>query len=38
MTGYPEVKINNAGFGFTPGYTTMTKTSLNVGGKSKLYT
>ena len=34
MTGYPEVKINNAGFDFTPAYTTMTKTSLNVGGKS----
>jgi hypothetical protein len=34
MTGYPEVKINNAGFEFTPGYAAMNNTSLNVGGKS----
>jgi hypothetical protein len=34
MTGYPEVKINEAGFEFTPAYATMTNTSLNVGGKS----
>ncbi|MCX6325432.1 MAG: AsmA family protein [Bacteroidia bacterium] len=34
MTGYPEVKINEAGFEFTPAYTIMTNTSLNVGGKS----
>lgn len=34
MTGYPEVKINEAGFEFTPAYASMTNTSLNVGGKS----
>lgn len=34
MTGYPEVRINNAGFEFTPAYAAMTNTSLNVGGKS----
>ena len=34
MTGYPEVKINEAGFEFTPAYAAMTNTSLNVGGKS----
>ena len=34
MTGYPEVKINSAGFDFTPAYAAMTNTSLNVGGKS----
>ena len=34
MTGYPEVKINNAGFEFTPAYAAMNNTSLNVGGKS----
>lgn len=34
MTGYPEVKINQAGFTFTPAYSTMSNTSLNVGGKS----
>ncbi|HEX2968916.1 MAG TPA: AsmA-like C-terminal region-containing protein [Bacteroidales bacterium] len=34
MTGYPEVRINQAGFTFTPAYTTMTNTNLNVGGKS----
>jgi vacuolar-type H+-ATPase subunit H len=34
MTGYPEVKINEAAFEFTPGYASMTNTSLNVGGKS----
>ncbi|MBK9389781.1 MAG: AsmA-like C-terminal region-containing protein [Bacteroidetes bacterium] len=34
MTGYPEVKINNAGFEFTPAYASMNNTSLNVGGKS----
>jgi hypothetical protein len=34
MTGYPEVKINQADFTFTPAYSTMTNTSLNVGGKS----
>jgi len=34
MTGYPEVKINTAGFEFTPAFATMTNTSLTVGGKS----
>ncbi len=34
MTGYPEVKINQAAFTFTPAYSTMSNTSLNVGGKS----
>jgi hypothetical protein len=34
MTGYPEVKINEAGFEFTPAFAAMTNTSLNVGGKS----
>jgi hypothetical protein len=31
MTGYPEVKINNAGFEFTPSYAAMPSASLNVG-------
>jgi hypothetical protein len=34
MVGYPEIKINEAGFEFTPAYAAMTNTSLNVGGKS----
>ena len=34
MTGYPEVKINEAAFEFTPAYAAMTNTNLNVGGKS----
>jgi hypothetical protein len=34
MTGYPEVKINDANFEFTPAYTAMSNTNLNVGGKS----
>ena len=34
MIGYPEVRINSAGFEFTPAYAAMTGTSLNVGGKS----
>jgi hypothetical protein len=34
MVGYPEVKINEAGFEFTPSYAAMTRASLNVGGKS----
>jgi hypothetical protein len=34
MTGYPEIKINQAGFEFTPAYAVMTGTSMNVGGKS----
>jgi hypothetical protein len=34
MTGYPEVKINQAGFEFTPAYMAVTNTNLTVGGKS----
>ena len=34
MTGYPEVKINEAGFEFTPAYAAMSNTNMNVGGKS----
>jgi vacuolar-type H+-ATPase subunit H len=34
MTGYPEVKITEAGFEFSPAYATMTNTSMIVGGKS----
>ncbi len=34
MTGYPDVKIIQAGFEFTPQYASMTNTTLNVGGKS----
>jgi uncharacterized protein involved in outer membrane biogenesis len=34
MKGYPSVKINEAELEFTPAYVTMSKTSLNVGGKS----
>ncbi len=31
MIGYPEVKINSAGFEFSPAYTTMSNASLNIG-------
>jgi hypothetical protein len=34
MTGYPEVKINEAGFEFTPAYASMKRADLNIGGKS----
>jgi hypothetical protein len=34
MTGYPEVKINEAAFEFSPAYAALTKSSINVGGKS----
>lgn len=34
MIGYPEVKINDAGFEFTPAYAAMTSANLNVGAKS----
>ena len=34
MTGYPEVNIHGASFGFTPAYATMTNASMNVAGKS----
>jgi hypothetical protein len=34
MIGYPEVKINEALFEFSPAYAAMTKGSMNIGGKS----
>lgn len=34
MIGYPEVKINQAAFEFTPAYAAISNTNLNVGGKS----
>ncbi len=34
MIGYPEVKINSAGFEFSPAYANMTAASLNIAGKS----
>jgi hypothetical protein len=34
MIDYPDVKIHEAGFEFTPAYATMTNTYMNVGGKS----
>lgn len=34
MTGYPEIRINNAAFEFTPAYAALTGADLNVGGKS----
>ncbi|HLP75001.1 MAG TPA: AsmA-like C-terminal region-containing protein [Bacteroidales bacterium] len=34
MTGYPDVRINSAAFAFTPAFTSMTNTNLNVGKKS----
>jgi hypothetical protein len=34
MTGYPEVKINEAGFEFTPAYAAMTNTNLIVAKNS----
>ena len=34
MKGYPEVKIAEAGFEFSPAYATMTNTTMKVGGKS----
>jgi hypothetical protein len=34
MTGYPEVKINEAAFEFTPAYAAMTNTTMYIGGKS----
>lgn len=34
MTGYPEVRINEAAFEFTPAYAAMQKTDLRVGEKS----
>jgi len=34
MAGYPEVKINEAGFEFSPAYAAMNRSDLNIGGKS----
>ncbi|MBN2862040.1 MAG: AsmA family protein [Bacteroidales bacterium] len=34
MTGYPGVKINEAGFEFSPAYAALTKSDLMVGEKS----
>ena len=34
MKGYPDVKISEAAFEFTPAYASMTKTNMKVGGKS----
>jgi len=34
MTGYPEVRINNAGFEFSPAYASLTGADINVGEKS----
>jgi hypothetical protein len=34
MAGYPEVKINKAGFEFTPAYAAMNDASLTVAGSS----
>lgn len=34
MIGYPEVKINEAAFDFSPAYAAMSKADLTVGGKS----
>jgi len=34
MTGYPEVKINDAGFEFTPAFASLKSADLNIGGAS----
>jgi hypothetical protein len=34
MKDYPEVKINEAGFEFTPAYAAMNRADLNIGDKS----
>ena len=34
MTGYPEVKINDAGFEFTPAFASLKSADLNIGGDS----
>ncbi len=34
MTGYPEVKINDAGFEFTPAFASLKSADLNIGGTS----
>jgi len=34
MKGYPEVKINEAGFEFTPAFASLKRADLNIGGNS----
>lgn len=34
MAGYPEVKINEAGFEFSPAHAVMNRSDLNIGGRS----
>ncbi len=34
MTGYPEIRINNAGFEFAPSYAALTDADLKIGEKS----
>lgn len=34
MSGYPEIKINEAGFEFSPEYAALVKGDLNIGGSS----
>jgi uncharacterized protein involved in outer membrane biogenesis len=34
MAGYPEVKINEAGFEFSPAYAAMNRSDLNIGRRS----
>jgi hypothetical protein len=34
MTGYPDVKINDAAMQFSPAYATLTSTNINVGKRS----
>ena len=34
MKGYPDMKISEAAFEFTPAYASMTKANMKVGGKS----
>jgi hypothetical protein len=34
MIGYPEVKISEASFDFSPAYAAMSKADMNIGGKS----
>jgi len=34
MVGYPEVKINEAGFEFSPAFASLKRADLNIGGRS----
>ena len=34
LTGYPEVKINDAGFEFTPAFASLKRADLNIAGSS----